>query len=196
MARNREFILEDVLESAMSIFWKKGYAATSITDLMDATGLAKGSIYKAFGDKHQLYLQALDFYLANTKREYKASLSHGPTALAAIKHWVVEGAHLLDTNTAQQNGCMAINSGIEMSEQFTDISKKLEAHRFFVFKLLVEKVKQGQAAKEIRTDMSPEKIASIICTFQMGINAGMGYVFNKQMVASLADAMLETIMKV
>ena len=196
MARNREFILEDVLESAKGIFWKKGYASTSITDLMDATGLAKGSIYKAFGDKHQLYLQALDFYLANTKREYKASLSHGHTAFESIKHWVVEGAHLLDANSGHQNGCMAINSGIEMAEQFNDISKKLEAHRFFVFKLLVEKVKQGQAADEIRMDMSAEKIASIIGTFQMGINSGMGYVFNKQIVSNLADAMLESIIKI
>ncbi len=193
MARNREFILEEVLENAMSIFWKKGYAATSITDLMNATGLAKGSIYKAFGDKHQLYLQALDFYLANTKREYKASLNQGVTVVDAIKHWIVDGAHLLDTSTGQQNGCMAINSGIEMSEQFAQISKKLEAHRFYVFKLLIKKVELGQEAGEIRSDMSAEKITSIIGTFQMGINAGMGYVFNKQIVENLADALLETI---
>ena len=59
MARPREFDIDEALSAAMTAFWERGFAATSLADLMDATGLQKGSIYKAFGSKHELFMQAL-----------------------------------------------------------------------------------------------------------------------------------------
>ena len=64
MARPREFDIDHVLNAAMHAFWQRGYEATSLADLMEATGLQKGSLYKAFGDKHSLFMQALNRYLA------------------------------------------------------------------------------------------------------------------------------------
>ncbi len=63
MARPREFDLNQVLEKAMDVFWKQGYHATSISDLTEAMGLLRGSVYAAFGDKHQLFLAALERYM-------------------------------------------------------------------------------------------------------------------------------------
>ena len=62
MARPREFDEERVKEALMKIFWQKGYEATSMQDLVDATGLLKGSLYGAFGDKQALYMIALAHY--------------------------------------------------------------------------------------------------------------------------------------
>ena len=63
MARPREFDESEVLDAAIAAFWRGGYAATSISDLQAATGLSRGSLYKAFGYKHGLFLAALDRYL-------------------------------------------------------------------------------------------------------------------------------------
>lgn len=62
MGRPRKFNERDVLVSVMSIFWEKGFEGTAMSDLVTATGLKKGSLYGAFGDKRTLYLKALAFY--------------------------------------------------------------------------------------------------------------------------------------
>jgi TetR/AcrR family transcriptional repressor of nem operon len=62
MARPREFDMETAVDGAMQIFWRVGYAATNLPDLLRAMGLTRGSFYKAFGDKHSAYLAALDHY--------------------------------------------------------------------------------------------------------------------------------------
>jgi TetR/AcrR family transcriptional repressor of nem operon len=62
MARPREFDEHQVIESLMTVFWNKGYEATTMQDLVKASGLLKGSLYGAFGDKQTLYLVALKHY--------------------------------------------------------------------------------------------------------------------------------------
>ena len=62
MARPREFDVEKALDSAMSVFWKKGYEGASLQDLLEAMNIARGSLYKAFDDKRAIYLAALDRY--------------------------------------------------------------------------------------------------------------------------------------
>ncbi len=62
MARPREFDMDTAVDGAMQIFWRLGYAATNLPDLLRAMGLSRGSFYKAFGDKRSAYLAALDRY--------------------------------------------------------------------------------------------------------------------------------------
>ena len=64
----------EVVAAARDEFWKRGYAATSVDDLTAATGLGKGSLYGAFGDKHSLYLRALDDYISSSLDDVRASL--------------------------------------------------------------------------------------------------------------------------
>ena len=59
MARPKEFHVDEALQSALEVSWRKGYAATSMQDLVAAMGIQKASLYATFGDKHQLYLTAL-----------------------------------------------------------------------------------------------------------------------------------------
>jgi TetR/AcrR family transcriptional repressor of nem operon len=57
--RTREFDTRQAIASAMEVFWRKGYKGASMTELLAAMGIGKGSFYAAFGSKHELYLQAL-----------------------------------------------------------------------------------------------------------------------------------------
>ena len=65
MARPREFNMDTAVEGAMQIFWRLGYSATNLPELLSAMGLSRGSFYKAFGDKHSAYIAALDHYDRN-----------------------------------------------------------------------------------------------------------------------------------
>ena len=75
MARPREFDMDQALDAAMSTFWAQGYEATSMTDLVEATGLQKGSLYKAFDDKHDLFMKSLSRYLDGAYTAMKIALS-------------------------------------------------------------------------------------------------------------------------
>ena len=63
MARPREFEPAEAVEKAMQVFWQHGYEDASLPDLLNGMGLTRGSLYKAFGDKRQLFLRALERYL-------------------------------------------------------------------------------------------------------------------------------------
>ena len=62
MARTKEFDQEQALDAAMNLFWERGYEATSIQDLVEATGVQRQSLYDTFGSKHELFLQSLMRY--------------------------------------------------------------------------------------------------------------------------------------
>ena len=78
MPRPREFDEADVVAAARDEFWTRGYVATSVDDLTTVTGLGKGSLYGAFGDKHGLFLRALDDYITSAldERPHAAPRSH------------------------------------------------------------------------------------------------------------------------
>ena len=64
--RNKEFEPDEIADAAMQVFWQKGYAATSVQDLVDGTGLSRSSLYNTFENKHKLYQEALKRYQAIT----------------------------------------------------------------------------------------------------------------------------------
>ena len=74
MVRPRQFDEETVLCAARDQFWDAGYAATSLQDLMRVTGLGKGSLYAAFGDKHELFLRVLRRYATSLDEAVRGSI--------------------------------------------------------------------------------------------------------------------------
>ena len=114
MARPRQFDEEQVRESLMNVFWEKGYEATSMQDLVEVTGLLKGSLYGAFGDKQQLYQIALNHY-DSTRIQLGIDMLKGEgNALDKISNLfnsVIEAAG----SGLFSGGCLLCNASIEMA---------------------------------------------------------------------------------
>src|ERR1700732_1585920 len=72
MARPRKFVEDQVIEAARDQFWTHGYGGTSLDDLVALTGLGRGSLYGAFGDKHTIFMRALDEYSTATMAAVRA----------------------------------------------------------------------------------------------------------------------------
>src|ERR671923_2175460 len=83
--RPREFDPDEAIECAMGVFWSSGYHATSLPDLLEATNLSRGSLYAAFGDKHGLFLRALDRYIDDALERVERELDPGKPALAGLR---------------------------------------------------------------------------------------------------------------
>ena len=93
MARPREFDADRALESAMEVFWVKGYEATSLDDLCEATGLSRSSLYGAFGDKRDLLLRSLERYSLRGSTRMAATLEEAPSlrdGLARVLHEFID----------------------------------------------------------------------------------------------------------
>ena len=116
MPRQREFDREAALARAMDAFWTKGYAATSVEDLVDRMRIQRGSLYATFGDKRSLFLHALERYQRVVARELLEALEAPGSGLAAIRRFFrlrVERA----LDRSRPPGCLVTNSAVELARR-------------------------------------------------------------------------------
>src|SRR3954464_12959033 len=107
--RPREFDADEVLVRARALFWEKGYAATSIQDLVDHLAIQRASLYAAFGDKHALFLQAVSLYVRDGEANLERLLDADPL-LPALQAALVDPMGLIDSAltmaTDGDRGCL------------------------------------------------------------------------------------------
>jgi TetR/AcrR family transcriptional repressor of nem operon len=112
MARPKEFDPDEALDRAVELFWSKGYEATSIQDLVEALGINRSSLYSTFGDKHALYLAAIDRYCADVMAPAVAALDEAASPLAAIREQFFSIPSRA-TSRRERRGCLLCNAAVE-----------------------------------------------------------------------------------
>jgi AcrR family transcriptional regulator len=108
IGRPREFDREAALQAAMLLFWRKGFAATSINDLCDAMGIRSPSLYAAFGSKEALYLEAIDHYVRTIGPTVWDKLASAATARAGVEKMLLAATETLPESGEIPGGCMAV----------------------------------------------------------------------------------------
>jgi AcrR family transcriptional regulator len=107
IGRPREFDRDAALEAAMLLFWRKGFAATSMNDLCEIMGVASPSLYAAFGSKEALYLEAIEHYIAIQGPPVWDRLAEGADARAGIENLLMAATESLPKSRTTPAGCMA-----------------------------------------------------------------------------------------
>jgi AcrR family transcriptional regulator len=127
IGRPREFDRDAALEAAMLLFWRKGFAATSMNDLCDAMDVRSPSLYAAFGSKEALYLEAIEHYVQTIGPSVWNKLAEGATARAGVERLLLAGSETLPKSRATPAGCMAMLSAIgdEWPAVITDVVRKV-----------------------------------------------------------------------
>lgn len=122
MARPREFDTDEALKGATEIFWRQGYLATNLPDLLDAMGLTRGSFYKAFSDKENAYLEALDYYDRTVVSVAVRLLAEceGPNASTCL-------SVMFRTGDAPRRGCFICNAMVELAPVNPDVANRANA---------------------------------------------------------------------
>ena len=155
MARPREFDEIDVIENLMNVFWDKGYEAASMQDLVAATGLLKGSLYGAFGDKQSLYLTALKHY-DRTRIQAGIDMLNGEGSarqkIARLFDSVIEATK----RGFYAGGCLLCNASIEMA--FSDKQVKSE------IKTTIRRLKVA-IIEALKTNCDNEDHAAMLASF-------------------------------
>jgi TetR/AcrR family transcriptional regulator, transcriptional repressor for nem operon len=170
MARPKNFDKDTVLNLAMQVFWRQGYEATSIQDLVAYTKVNKQSLYDTFGDKHSLYLAALNSYKAECESQFSGLLAENISAKATLQklfdNLIAES--LSDTG---HHGCFMNNAAVELASQDKEIGKACFDNMISWEKKFVEIIKKGQTNNEISTNLSAESVAAFLFTVISGLRS-------------------------
>ena len=184
VGRPREFDEEQVLAAAMQAFWRKGYEATSLVDLTDATGLNKASLYRVFGDKHQLFMAALKNYAAIEFRETTAVVSEKASPLTNIRAVVKK----ITDDAGSEKGCMMINSMVELAPHDAEVKQLLQSFGEQRLQAVQGMIIQAQATGEIRAELDPQKLAvSLMIAFAGSAAMVKGFMPDEQIVDNLEN---------
>ena len=123
MAGVKQFDRDEVLASAMAQFWKCGYEATSIQDLVEVTGVNRGSLYATFGDKEGLFLAAIDHYLQTVGKSMMSELAD-PNPRRAIER-MFEAIIGRTSDPRFPRGCFITNTTLECPASGDAIARKV-----------------------------------------------------------------------
>ncbi len=168
MARPREFDEEEVLEAAMVAFWERGYEATSVADLMTATGLQKGSLYKAFGDKRRLFDRALERYLEAGVEATQECFAEMVDPRSAIRCWLKHLFRPSASTNGDRRGCFAVNAFVELAPHDHELADRLAGHFDGLRAVLAEVIAQGQRDGQFRNDVAAKQLAEVLMTLAVG----------------------------
>ena len=152
MPWEKQYDETDVLERAMEAFWARGYEATSINDLVAATGINRGSLYAGFSDKRSLFLRALDHYDREHRQAFLLALErdHAPReAILAAFRQVVEACE----EGRNRKGCGLVNPAIELSPHDSDIGYIVEAKLEEVESFFRARIEAAQNEGTIRPEV-------------------------------------------
>jgi len=168
MARFKEFVKEDVLDRAVNLFWCKGYNGTSMEEVVTCLGISRSSLYDTFGDKRQLFLQALNRYRQQMSGAMIAMVNQSEATLPTIKHlFAVAVQESLDSKLSK--GCFIVNTTIELAAHDPEIARIVNANMQDVEDAFYQAVKRGQEKGELSTKHDARAVARFLFNNVSGI---------------------------
>jgi AcrR family transcriptional regulator len=157
MGRHKGFSREEVLEKAMPVFWKRGFADTSLQDLERATGVNKSGLYTEFRDKEDLFMACLRHYLESQGK--RGLLTKEPLGWKNIETFLKNGP----LYKGEQQGCFSVNSMREFAILPDEAYAVVTENRTLVERLLAMNIETE------KTKMAPSAIAEMVLSYFSGL---------------------------
>jgi TetR/AcrR family transcriptional regulator, transcriptional repressor for nem operon len=169
MGRPRKFDEAQVLQAARDEFWQKGYAATSLDDLMKATGLGKGSLYGAFGDKHQLFVKVLNDYAHETSDGVCEAIGRDERAIDVLRNFFLPDPAVDSEGAVKASrGCFLANSSTELAARDPEVIGCARATYQAVEDCLTNGVARAVAEGDLPEDTNPRELGRLLLTILQG----------------------------
>jgi TetR/AcrR family transcriptional repressor of nem operon len=168
MARTKDFDENEVLGKAIDIFWHKGYNGTSMQDLVDGLGISRSSLYDTYGDKHTLFIKALESYQNEASGKICAIVSSAAPAKETIKILLelITGELLGDQ---KHKGCFMVNAEVEVAPHDPEVSQLVCTNDQQVEDAFYLVIKKGQESGEIANRQDARALARFTFNTVKGI---------------------------
>ena len=169
MVRHKEFDPDEAVADAMALFWERGYEATSVQDLVERTGVGRRSMYDTFGDKHSLFLRALDVYIGAAEDGFRRLAATSADGRAAVRAMF---AMLLESDPSDFRGCLVVNSATELGPTDDDVEERLRRHLAVGREALAAQIRRGQADGSVTDRIDPETLTGVAFNVWLGVRVG------------------------
>jgi TetR/AcrR family transcriptional repressor of nem operon len=187
MPKVETFNKEQVLNNVIRLFHEKGYNATSMQDLVDATGLNRSSIYNSFGSKKELFQESLKTYRAIAQKSIQKVLIHSKNSKDSIRRIFAT------TPEFKNNGCLLSNCTTEMANQDQEIRSFLVNNLEHMQELFEELVSKGQSEGTINTHKSAKVYAMYLFTSLQGLRITEVLLNEPKDIESIIDTTLSIL---
>lgn len=190
--RPREFKDTAVIDAAMDAFWLNGYEGCSTEDLCKQTGLGKGSLYNAFGSKHDLYEKVLQRYHEEGIREQSEILQSSlplKERLRGLLEWGVQE----DFSESGRRGCLLINAAMERARVDPMVEEVVTRHIGFLEDALCDLMEQGAQTGEITSGRPAKELASLFLSSYYGLRVLNSSSQNRDLAKSIVEGTLAAI---
>jgi AcrR family transcriptional regulator len=171
MARPRKFVEDQVIEAARDQFWAHGYAGTSLDDLVAVTGLGRGSLYGAFGDKHAIFMRALDEYSTATMAVVRTELRD--SAESAYDRLVGHIRSMVRVNAtdSKRRGCLTAKSAAELAATDKAVARRVRRFLDTYQTELAETIAAAQREGHLDASVDSRDLAALVLALLRGMEA-------------------------
>ena len=172
--RPREFSVDEALAQALRVFWTKGYEGASMTDLTEAMGITRPSLYAAFGNKEELFKKTLDLY-ERDKLAYVRAALEAPTARGVAERFL-QGVLEMQTTGSDPRGCLGVISSTACGSEAESIRAEVIQRRASSDAALRERFRRAMAEGDFPDHVDPDAMVSYLGAVVQGlcIQAGNG----------------------
>jgi AcrR family transcriptional regulator len=165
--RPREFDIDEALDSALKVFWRKGYEGASLPDLTKAMGINRPSLYAAFGNKEALFRKAIDRYVEGHASHVREAL-RAPTARAVVQRlW--SGSIDLITGSRNPRGCFLVQAALACGDEAEGVRREVARRRVRLEARLRERFERAVSEGDLPPGTNPADLARYVATVSHGI---------------------------
>jgi TetR/AcrR family transcriptional repressor of nem operon len=166
VARTKEFEPLAALDAATELFWRKGYEAASMRELLDAMGIGRGSFYDTFGDKHTLFLSALDrFQDVRTSWVEDVLRGDGLDGIEEVFRRSLDGLFQFQP----PRGCLLANSAVELAPHDPDVAARISEYIGRTEDAFYGALERARDRGEIPSDSDPRALARFLVNTLHGL---------------------------
>lgn len=167
--RPRCFDRDEALVRALEVFWRRGYEPASISELCKAMGINAPSLYSSFGNKAQLFLEAVNFYEKTYWEAPSKKLLENPDLYQGLDEFFRESARIL-LSPDSPCGCMVVLAAINISDDAEDVISAIRALRFMTKDMFAARLRQGIADGQLPPDTDVTALAGALNTMLEGLS--------------------------
>ena len=189
MVRTRTFEPDAALNQAVALFSSKGYSDTSMEDIVKATGVSRYGLYGTFGNKRELFEQALERYAEGMGKQSFLRLLEPDASLDHIRRIFEE--RVADMCCGEEHkGCLFIHTAMELAPQDEELRGVLRKFMKRMSKAFAVGLESAKAAGEVRADLDVQKAGHLLTSTMFGLAVLGRTGFEQQALAEIVDSTL------